>query len=232
MDTLIVEDLNVFYGEFQALFGVSLTVAKSETVAILGANGAGKTTLLQTIAGALHPRSGRISYRGKAILGRSAHALCKQGISLVPEGRRIFSSLTVKENLLVGAYANRQGPWNLQEVYQLFPMLGERTNVAGIDLSGGQQQMLAIGRALMNNPDILLLDELSLGLAPVVVKELYRVVQRIAHSGTTIVLVEQDLHRSLQVADTVYCLLEGRVSLHGSVDTLSRSEISHAYFGI
>jgi branched-chain amino acid transport system ATP-binding protein len=232
MDTLIVEDLDVFYREFQALFGVSITVAKGETVAILGANGAGKTTLLQTIAGALHPRGGRISYQGKSILAQSAHALCKQGISLVPEGRRIFPSLTVKENLQIGAYARRAGAWNLQEVYRLFPILAERANVAGIDLSGGQQQMLAIGRALMNNPDMLLLDELSLGLAPVVVKELYRVVQRIAHSGTTIVLVEQDLHRSMQVADTVYCLLEGRVSLYGSAATLSMSEISHAYFGI
>ncbi|MBF8283500.1 MAG: high-affinity branched-chain amino acid ABC transporter ATP-binding protein [Anaerolineales bacterium] len=165
---LVVEDLEVFYNEFQALFGVSLEVAAGETVAILGANGAGKTTLLNTIAGVLAPRRGKVVYRGDPVSGSPAYRLCRRGISMVPEGRRIFPSLTVEENLEVGAYSGRRGPWQREAIYNLFPILRERARVPGTELSGGEQQMLAIGRALMSNPDLILMDEISLGLAPLV----------------------------------------------------------------
>jgi branched-chain amino acid transport system ATP-binding protein len=229
---LTVNNLQVFYGEFQALFDVSLDVQVGETVAIIGANGAGKTTLLRAIVGALLPEQGDIVYRGASIVGQPAFALSKRGIALVPEGRKIFPSLSVKENLLLGAYGKRRGPWTPEKIYELFPILRQRAAMAGIDLSGGEQQMLAIGRALMSNPDLILVDEISLGLAPLIVKELYRVVRSIAEAGTTVIFVEQDVTRSLRVADRVYCLLEGRVSLHGKPDELSRDEIAKAYFGI
>jgi branched-chain amino acid transport system ATP-binding protein len=232
MIALTVTDLDVFYGEFQALFDISLDVNVGETVAIIGANGAGKTTLLRTIAGALKPTGGSIVYRGESIVGRPAYALSKRGIALVPEGRKIFPSLSVKENLNLGAYGGRKGPWTREKIYALFPILQERAEMPGIDLSGGQQQMLAIGRALMSNPDLILMDEISLGLAPLIVKELYRVVREIAAQGTTVIFVEQDVTRSLQVADRVYCLLEGHVSLQGKPSDLTREEISKAYFGV
>ncbi len=232
MNVLTVTEIEVFYGEFQALFGVSLEVAVGETVTIIGANGAGKTTLLRTIAGALAPRRGDIIYRGRSIAGQPAYALSRLGISMVPEGRKIFPSLTVEENLLIGAYTDRKGPWNLAAVYQLFPMLESRAKVSGIDLSGGQQQMLAIGRALMNNPDLLLMDEISLGLAPVIVKELYRIVAQISVAGTTVILVEQDVSQGMKAANRVYCLLEGKVSLTGRPAQLTPDQISLAYFGM
>jgi branched-chain amino acid transport system ATP-binding protein len=232
VNSLTVSDLQVFYGEFQALFGISLDVNVGETVAIIGANGAGKTTLLRTIAGALKPAHGEISYRGSSIVGQPAYALSKRGIALVPEGRRIFPSLTVKENLTLGAFGGRQGEWTVEKIYSLFPILKERASMAGIDMSGGEQQMLAIGRALMSNPDLILMDEISLGLAPVIVKDLYRVVRSIAQQGTTVVIVEQDVTRSLQVADRIYCLLEGRVSLRGKPSELKHEDVTKAYFGI
>jgi branched-chain amino acid transport system ATP-binding protein len=178
MSLLKVCQIEVCYGEFQALFGVSIEVHQGETVAILGANGAGKTTLLRAIAGAMRLKAGQICYKGQVIAGKPAYQLSRQGISLVPEGRKIFPSLTVEENLKVGAYTNRPGEWTLASVYRLFPILRERAHNSGADLSGGEQQMLAIGRALMSNPELLLMDEISLGLAPVVVKELYEVVAR------------------------------------------------------
>ncbi len=232
MSALTVREVEVFYGEFQALFGVSLEVEAGETVALIGANGAGKTTLLRAIAGALLPKRGQVVYRGESILGQPAYALCRRGISLVPEGRKIFPSLTVDENLRIGAYSGRKGQWDLNAIYNLFPVLKERARASGADLSGGQQQMLAIGRALMNNPELILMDEISLGLAPLVVKELYNVVRQIAEKGTTVVLVEQDVSRSLQAANRVYCLLEGRVSLHGRPAELNHDQISRAYFGV
>lgn len=232
MSMLVVDSIEVFYGEFQALFGVSLEVAEGETVAIIGANGAGKTTLLRTIAGVLRPRSGQVQYRGMRIDGRPAYAVTRLGIAMVPEGRKIFPSLSVRENLLIGRQSGRKGPWTLERVFDLFPVLRERADFPGIDLSGGQQQMLAIGRALMSNPDLILMDEISLGLAPVVVRELYETVQAITRTGTTVVIVEQDVTRSLQVADRVYCLLEGEVSLSGRPTDLSREQISLAYFGV
>lgn len=232
MNALSISNLQVFYGEFQALFDVSLEVNAGETVAIIGANGAGKTTLLRTIAGALTPAHGAIQYRGESIVGRPAYELNQRGIALVPEGRKIFPSLTVQENLTLGAYTKRKGPWTQEKIYALFPNLKARARTSGIDLSGGEQQMLAIGRALMSNPDLILLDEISLGLAPVIVKELYRVMREIAREGATVVIVEQDVTRALQAADRVYCLLEGRVSLQGKPGELSHDAISRAYFGL
>jgi branched-chain amino acid transport system ATP-binding protein len=229
---LVVEDLKVFYNEFQALFGVSLEVAAGETVAILGANGAGKTTLLNTIAGVLTPRQGKVIYRRAPVSGSPAYRLCRRGISMVPEGRRIFPSLTVEENLEVGAYSGRRGPWQREAVFNLFPILRERARVPGTELSGGEQQMLAIGRALMSNPDLILMDEISLGLAPLVVQELYKVVRAVAEAGTTVILVEQDVTRGLKAANRVYCLLEGRVSLEGRPAELGADQISRAYFGV
>ena len=232
MNVLSVSDVDVFYDEFQALFGVSLEVNAGEVVAIIGANGAGKTTLLRAVAGVLNPKRGQINHRGQTIAGRSAHDLCRIGISMVPEGRLIFPSLTVAENLAIGAYTRRQGRWNSTAIYDLFPILKERAKVAGTNLSGGEQQMLAIGRALMSNPDLILMDEISLGLAPLIVQELYRVVHQIAQTETTVVLVEQDVSRSLRVADRVYCLLEGRVTLQGRPSELTHEQISKAYFGV
>jgi branched-chain amino acid transport system ATP-binding protein len=232
MNVLNVSEVDVFYDEFQALFGVSLEVNAGEIVAIIGANGAGKTTLLRAIAGVLNPRHGQITHRDNVIAGRSAHDLCRIGISMVPEGRAIFPSLTVEENLTIGAYTRRKGKWTSNVVYELFPILKERAKVMGTNLSGGEQQMLAIGRALMSNPDLILMDEISLGLAPLIVQEIYRVVQQIAQTETTVVLVEQDVSRSLQAADRVYCLLEGRVILQGRSSELTHEQISKAYFGV
>jgi branched-chain amino acid transport system ATP-binding protein len=230
--TLVVENIEVFYDEFQALFGVSLEVAPGETVAIIGANGAGKTTLMRAICGVLTPKTGRILYKGAVTIGRTPFQLNQAGIAMVPEGRSIFPSLTVEENLKVGAFRGRKGRWNLDAVYTLFPVLRERARAGGTDLSGGQQQMLAIGRALMSNPDLLLLDEISLGLAPIIVRELYLVVEQIVQSGCTVILVEQDVSQGLKAADHVICLLEGKVSLAGSPQALNPQAISRAYFGI
>jgi len=232
VSTLEVADLDVFYGEFQALYNVSLNVERGETVAIIGANGAGKTTLLRAISGVIIPTNGEIKYQGLSLAQDSAYSMCKKGVSMVPEGRKIFPSLTTEENLIIGAYSKREGPWTLDAIYELFPVLKERAKLPGTSLSGGEQQMLAVGRSLMSNPDLILMDEISLGLAPLIVKELYRIVQQIAEVGTTVVIVEQDVQRSLQAADRVYCLLEGRVSLHGRPSELDRDEISKAYFGV
>jgi branched-chain amino acid transport system ATP-binding protein len=229
---LAVSDVDVFYGEFQALFGVTLEVRAGETLAIIGANGAGKTTLLRAISGVLAPQRGEIIYRGESIVGQPAHRLCRLGIALVPEGRLIFPSLSTEENLTIGAFGGRMGRWTLESVYGLFPILKERAKVQGTALSGGEQQMLAVGRALMSNPDVILMDEISLGLAPLIVQELYRVVRQIAEAGMTVILVEQDVSRSLRAADRIYCLLEGRISLQGLPSELDHEQVSIAYFGI
>ena len=229
---LRIDGIDVYYGQFQALFDVSLTVDPGETIAVIGANGAGKTTLLRTIAGMLKPKSGTIFYKGRAIIGQPAFQLNKLGIAMVPEGRKIFPSLSAEENLKVGAYSNRKGIWTLGKVYELFPMLKELAALGGTDLSGGQQQMVAIGRALMSNPDLLLMDEISLGLAPIIVNELYEVVRKITESGTTVILVEQDVTRGLKEAQRAYCLLEGKVSLESATDAITREDISRAYFGV
>ncbi len=231
MSLLSVRDLSAFYGAFQALFDVSLEVAEGELVAVIGANGAGKTTLLRTLAGAGLRGTGDVQFAGRPIRGVPAEILVAQGLVLVPEGRKIFPSLSVEENLQIGAYRGRPGPWTLERVEHLFPILRERRRALGINLSGGEQQMLAIGRGLMANPRLLLVDELSLGLAPLIVQRLYEVLVSIRSEGTTLVVVEQDVSQVLAVAQRVYCLRKGLVSLHGVPADLGRAEIAAAYFG-
>jgi len=231
MTLLAVHDLSAFYGDFQALFGISLQVGDGETVAIIGSNGAGKTTFLKAVAGLLPVRRDAVQFAGTAVGGRFAHELAGLGVVLVPEGRKIFPSLSVEENLRVGAYRRRAGPWTLARVYELFPILGERTRQPGGTLSGGEQQMLAIGRGLMANPRLLLFDEISLGLAPLVVKELYRAIPKVVANGTTVLVVEQDVSQVLQVAGRVYCFRKGEVSLEGRPHDLTRERIAAAYFG-
>lgn len=229
---LEVRNLEAWYGDMQALFGVDLEVAEGETVAIIGANGAGKSTLLKAVCGQLAAAPEAIRLDGGAIGGRPAFEIAHLGIAMVPEGRMLFPSLSIEENLLMGACARRPGGWNLERVYGLFPVLGERRRSPATDLSGGQQQMAAIGRALMANPRLLLCDELSLGLAPVVIRDIYESLPRIRESGATVVIVEQDIGQALKVADRVFCLQEGRVSLTGRPADLGRDEITEAYFGM
>jgi len=228
---LRVAALDAFYGGFQALFGVSLDVADGEVVAVIGANGAGKSTLLQSIAGLLPSRRDAIVFDGEPI-DVAAYARVACGIALVPEGRRLFSSLSVEENLVIGGQLRRPGPWNLDRVYELFPVLAERRRLPAPALSGGQQQMVAIGRALMANPKLLLCDEISLGLAPIVVREIYARLPALTREGVSLVIVEQDIVQALAAASRVYCLQEGRVALSGAADALTRDAISAAYFGV
>ncbi|HEU4440372.1 MAG TPA: ABC transporter ATP-binding protein [Methylomirabilota bacterium] len=231
MTLLRVHGLSAFYGSFQALFEVSLEAREAETVAIIGANGAGKTTVLRAIAGVLPVPASAVRFDGAAVGGRPAHELVGRGVVMVPEGRRIFPSLSVEENLLVGAYCDRPGRWTLARVYELFPVLRTRRRQPGTNLSGGEQQMLAIGRGLMGNPRLLLVDEISLGLAPLVVQELYRVLRVIAEEGTTTLVVDQNVSQILPLAHRVYCLRKGAVSLEGRPAELSRGRIAAAYFG-
>ncbi|HLF44382.1 MAG TPA: ABC transporter ATP-binding protein [Acidimicrobiia bacterium] len=231
-DILQIRGLDAFYGSFQALFATSLTVAEEEIVAVIGANGAGKSTLLRSIAGWLGSAPDQILFDGEPIGGQRAESIAMRGVVMVPEGRRIFPSLTVEENLMMGAYVRRPGSWNLERVYELFPVLGERRTTLGTRLSGGQQQMLAIGRGLMANPRVLLLDEISLGLAPIAVKELYRVIPTLREEGMAVLLVEQDVRQATATADRVYCLLRGRVSLEAKASQVGHSELIAAYFGV
>ena len=232
MTLLEVDRVNCYYGDFQALFDVSLAVDEGQTVAVIGANGAGKTTLMRLIAGLLPMHGGEIRYEGQAVGSRAAHDRVGAGISLVPEGRRVFPSLTVDENLLVGAYRRRPGAWDLQAVRELFPILADRGRRSAAVLSGGEQQALAIGRALMANPRLLLLDEVSLGLAPIVVSQLYAAFPRIRQQGTAILLVEQNIDQALAASDRAFCLLEGRISLSGRPSELTRADVTRAYFGV
>jgi branched-chain amino acid transport system ATP-binding protein len=232
-DTLLdVRSLDAYYGDFQALFGVSLKVAAGEVVAVIGANGAGKSTLLNSIAGLVQARRDAIVLAGEPAGGVPAHAMASRGVALVPEGRRLFPSLTVEENLLIGGQLGRPGPWNLPRVYDLFPVLAQRRHAPSTSLSGGQQQMVAIGRALMSNPKLLLCDEISLGLAPIVVREIYGRLPSILREGLSLVIVEQDIVQALAAANHVYCLQEGRVVLTGTAGSLTREAISAAYFGV
>ncbi len=228
---LTVRELDAFYGDFQALFGVSLTVAAGEVVAVIGANGAGKSTLLKSIAGLIGSLRDAIVFDGQPIGDLPAYAVVGRGIALVPEGRRLFPSLSVEENLLIGGQLGRPGPWTLARIYELFPILAERRSVPSTSLSGGQQQMVAIGRALMSNPRLLLCDEISLGLAPIVVREVYARLSSIVQEGCSLVIVEQDIVQALAAANRVYCLQEGRVALSGEAASLTRDAISAAYFG-
>jgi branched-chain amino acid transport system ATP-binding protein len=229
---LEVDHLASFHGDFQALFDVSVRVAEGETVAVIGANGAGKSTLLRTVAGLQQRGTGTVAFDGRPLAGVPAHRRLGLGIAMVPEGRRIFPSLTVEENLKVAAARGRPGRWEVAAVLRLFPALADLRHRPGTWLSGGEQQMLAIGRALMANPRLLLLDEVSLGLAPLVVRRIYETLPEIRAAGATVVVVEQDIGQALAAADRVYCLLEGRVALQGRPAELTRRQITDAYFGL
>lgn len=232
MSLLVIEDLDVRHGLLQAVRQVSFEVAEGETMALVGANGAGKSTLLRAIAGAHKPTAGRIMFEGVDITGTPAYKRVRSGLALVPEGRRLFPELTVEENLLVAGSVGRPGQWNVETVLEAFPILKPLRKKRAANLSGGEQQANAIGRALMTNPRLLLLDEVSLGLAPVAVEGVYRSLHTLIDSGSTIVLVEQDLARAAKVATHIVCMLEGRIVLQGPADTLSRREITEAYFGL
>ncbi len=230
---LTIAGLTAHYGDFQALFGVDLTLDQGQTVAIIGANGAGKTTLMRAITGVAKVTAGSVRLAGEEITRSPAPDILTRGVAMVPEGRKLFPSLTVEENLLIGAHARRgNGFWTLERIQTLFPILKERRLSPGTALSGGQQQMVAIGRALMSNPQVLLCDELSLGLAPVVIKEIYAAFPQIKDSGTSIIVVEQDISQALRVADHVHCMMEGRITLSGRPSELSRDAIHDAYFGV
>jgi branched-chain amino acid transport system ATP-binding protein len=228
---LEADEIDCRYGLLQAVRGVSLRIDKGETVALIGANGAGKTTLLRALAGAHRMHGGRIRFDGADITGLPAHRRVRLGIALVPEGRRLFPGLTVEENLRVAA-SSRRGRWNVQSVLEVFPLLQPRRRMLAANLSGGEQQAVAIGRALMGNPRMLLLDEVSLGLAPVVVDAVYRSLADVIREGATVLLVEQDLTRALKVAGRVICMLEGRVVLEGDAASLDRDHVVNAYFGL
>lgn len=232
MSLLAVESLDARHGLLQAVREVSLAVAEGETLALVGANGAGKTTLLRTIAGAHRPAAGRIVFEGRDITSAPAYKRVRAGITLVPEGRRLFTNLTVDENLGLAARAGRPGPWTVEAVLETFPMLEPLRRRRAGRLSGGEQQATAIGRALMTNPRVLLLDEVSLGLAPVAVEGVYSSMRSLIERGTTILLVEQDLSRALSVANRVACMLEGRIVLEGQAAEMTREQVVEAYFGL
>jgi branched-chain amino acid transport system ATP-binding protein len=231
MKLVEVEALEVFYGDMQALFGVSFSLGERECLALVGANGAGKSTTLRALTGLNRKLKGRIVYDGVDISATPAEAVARAGIAMVPEGRMLFASLTVEENLLMGTRTKRSGSWTLSRVYDLFPVLQERRAQMATTLSGGQQQMVAIGRALMSNPRVLLCDEISLGLAPVVVSQIYESFAVIRAEGTALVVVEQDIKRALSVADRMICLLKGQVTLEGEAKDIDMDRLTSAYFG-
>jgi branched-chain amino acid transport system ATP-binding protein len=232
MTMLSVDNLTARHGLLEAVRGLSFSMAKGETLALVGANGAGKTTLLRTLAGA-HPTSGgRIALADEDVTALPAHQRVRRGIALVPEGRKMFAAMTVTENLKLGATTRRPGPWTIDRVVEIFPNLKKRLDHKTGHLSGGEQQATAIGRALMSNPDMLLLDEVSLGLSPLIVDRVYASLDGLMHSGTTIILVEQDLGRAMRVAGRILCMLEGRAVLEGSSADLTRDQVTEAYFGL
>jgi branched-chain amino acid transport system ATP-binding protein len=228
---LEVRDLDVHYGDFQALQGISLTAEEGRTLAVIGANGAGKSTLLKAIAGLCRATRGEVLLDGRPVQALPPHQRVPLGIVLTPEGRRLFPEMTVRENLLVGASRARSGPWDLQAVCRLFPLVAERLDRTAANLSGGEQQAVAIGRSLMANPRLLLLDEVSLGLAPLVVQQLYAALPQVVEAGTTVLVVEQDVSNALAVAGRAQCLLEGRTVLEGAAKDLRRDQVAAAYFG-
>ena len=232
MSLLTLSGVDLHYGDFQAIYDVSLELAQGEILAVIGANGAGKSTLMKSIAGLMRPTKGDIVFDGESIALLKPNKRVERGIALTPEGRRIFRSLTVEENLKVGGHTRRKGPWDLKKIYATFPVAGECRDRLGTNLSGGEQQATAIARALMSNPRVLLLDEASLGLAPVAVADIYRAIPLIVEQGTSVLLVEQDLNQALAVADRVLCMLEGRTIVEGTPATLTREQIASAYFGI
>ncbi len=232
MSLLEVDGVDAGYGLLQAVRGVSLTLEKGETLALVGANGAGKTTLLRTIAGAHPAAAGRVSLDGRDVTRTPAYRRVAMGIALVPEGRRLFPAMTVEENLRMGGATRRPGRWNVESVLEAFPLLAPLRRRRAANLSGGEQQAAAIGRALMSNPTVLLLDEVSLGLAPVAVEAVYASLRTVVGEGTTAVVVEQDLERALGFAERVVCMLEGRVVLEGAAEAAARDTITAAYFGL
>ena len=229
---LSTHDLISWYGDFQALFGVDFELNADEVVAVIGANGAGKSTLMKSITGMLTGPPGSVLRNGEPIGDWPAHRIAHLGIAMVPEGRQLFPSLSVEENLIIGGQIGRPGRWSLEAIYDLFPVLRERRDTPSFALSGGQQQMVAIGRALMSNPEIILFDEISLGLAPIIINDIYSALPRIIGDGVSAVIVEQDISRALSVSDRAYCLMEGRISLQGASGSLSREAVNQAYFGI
>jgi branched-chain amino acid transport system ATP-binding protein len=232
MSLCAVENLEARHGLLVAVRGITLGVNEGETLALVGANGAGKTTLMRTIAGAHKPYNGKIMFEGRDVTALPAHKRVGLGIALVPEGRRLFTGMTVEENLRVAGAHGRKGNWNLESVLAAFPQLKPKLKAKAGDLSGGQQQATAIGRALMTNPRLLLLDEVSLGLSPLAVDQVYESLRGLMTSGTTIILVEQDLSRALAVSNRIACMLEGSIVLEGPVSALTREEITAAYFGL
>lgn len=231
MTLLEIENLKAGYGPINALFGVDLTLDEGETLALIGANGAGKSTLLRTITGLNNPTEGTINFAGKCIDQLAAHEIATLGIALVPEGRRLFPSLSVEENIMMGSCTQRKGPWTLEKIYQLFPILKERRENLATMLSGGQQQMVAVGRALMANPKLLLCDELSLGLAPIIVQDIYNTLQAVSQAGVSLIIVEQDINQAIKASDSFLCMREGEIVLSGTKNTMNREEIAQAYFG-
>jgi len=228
---LRVTALDAFYGDLQALHGISIDVDTGESVALVGANGAGKTTFLRCVAGLIAQKRGLIEFAGADISRAPAEAIARLGIALMPEGRLLFPSLNVEENLLMGALTRRPGHWSLQRIYRLFPLLAERRLQMPNTLSGGQQGLVAIGRALMANPRLLLCDEISLGLSPAAVDVIYASFATIRAEGTAIVVVEQDVKRASSASDHIYCLLEGNVTLQGESRSLDDKKLTRAYFG-
>jgi len=229
---LAVENLEAWYGDAKILHGLSFSLKKGEVLSLIGSNGAGKSTLLKCICGLLPKKTGTIHFNGEAINSLVANDVVARGIALVPEGRRLFPSLSVEENLILGGQVRRPGPWNLEAIYNLFPVLKEKRDVPSTSLSGGQQQMVAIGRGLMSNPDLILLDELSLGLAPIVIKDIYALLPRIVGNGLSAILVEQDVTRALDSANHFLCIQEGHISLEGAPKAFTKDQISAAYFGM
>jgi branched-chain amino acid transport system ATP-binding protein len=232
MSVLAVQGLDVRHGLLQAVRGADLAIAEGEVVALVGANGAGKTTLLRTIAGAHLPSAGKVLLEGEDVTTVAAHRRVARGIALVPEGRRLFAAMTVEENLSIAGAVGRPGDWTIDRVLETFPMLKARRKARCGGLSGGEQQATAIGRALMTNPRVLLLDEVSLGLSPLAVDLVYNSLKELIATKTTILLVEQDLNRALGVAARVICMLEGRIVLEGAAGSLTREQVTAAYFGL
>lgn len=228
---LAVDALQSFYGDAHILHGVTFELNKGEVLSLIGANGAGKSTLLKSICGLVREKRGTILFKGERVSELAANDIVARGIALVPEGRRLFPSLSVEENLILGGQVKRPGPWSIEKIYQLFPILKDKRNTPSTSLSGGQQQMVAIGRALMSNPELILLDELSLGLAPVVIKDIYDLLPRITGDGMTAILVEQDISRALAAASRFLCMIKGEISLSGTPSAFSREQITAAYFG-
>ena len=236
MTMLEVQNINVFYGNVQALWDVSLKVEEAEIVALLGANGAGKTTLLNTITGLVKPQSGHVSFMGQSLDGMPSHAIMEKGIAYLPEGGRLFPDMSIKENLEMGVYP--KGLWNtrkdgMERVFELFPKLKERQKQMASTLSGGEKQMLAMARGLMSNPKVCLFDELSYGLAPIVVLEVFNIVKMLRDQGITVLLVEQNVHQTMEIADRAYVLENGVLALEGPCCDLKENDyVKKAYLGL